>query len=526
MRLKLIPIMLFSFSCFASYSVKEMSLEEKVGQLLMTQFHGEDANEDARLLIQEVKVGGIIYYNWSNGLHSPSQVQALSAGLQKLAHPIPLLIAVDQEGGVVARLNQGFTRFPGNKALGETSDPSLAKEAAFMTGIELQAVGVNMNLAPVVDINSNPRNPVIGVRSFGESPETVLVFGEQALNGYKEAGVIATLKHFPGHGDTATDSHEDLPIVHKSKEELEQMELLPFAKLAASADAIMTAHIIMPAFDQDSCSTLSEKTLGYLRDTLGFEGVIVSDSLVMEGVLKKCQTVDEAAIRALNAGCDLLILGGRLLSGERAGFELTVSDVKRIHRSIIEAVKDGRLSEERINQAAQKILDLKNRYLASAKEANPPIDLSQVVNLEAHNAVAKKIASMALKTLKNEPVPSLHDKTISVFAPQLLQDSLDQTTLLKATSCYFKGLSPTEDEIEAAKQAATTADVIFICSYNAWKNPSQITLIQALLDLKKPTVLVVTRDPLDALLFPQANLVFKTFSPTPLSIQAVCESLK
>jgi len=344
-----------------------MSLEEKVGQLLMVHFQGEEANEDARTLIQEAKVGGIIYYNWCNGLHSPAQIQALSAGLQKLTqsnpNPIPLLIAVDQEGGVVARLTNGFTKFPGNKALGETSDPDLAKKAALTMGLEMRAVGINMNLAPVVDINSNPRNPVIGARSFGDNAETVLKFAEQALNGYKEAHIIATLKHFPGHGDTAVDSHEDLPIVHKSKEELEQMELLPFAKLAASSEAIMTAHILVPAFDRNNCSTLSETTLNYLRQTIGFQGVIVSDSLVMEGVLKRCQSVDEAAIQALKAGCDILILGGKLIDGERAGFELKVSDVMRIHSSIIKGVKEGRISEGRVSQAAAKILNLKSRYL-------------------------------------------------------------------------------------------------------------------------------------------------------------------
>ncbi len=540
MNFKLIPTVLFtslSFFCFASLSfpLTGMSLEEKIGQLLMVQFYGEEANDDARTLIQKTKVGGIIYYNWCNGLHSPKQIQALSAGLQKLTqsnpNPIPLLIAADQEGGVVDRLNNGFTRFPGNKAVGMTANPNLAKEAALATGIELHAVGINMNLAPVVDINSNPQNPVIGVRSFGECAETVLVFTEQALNGYKQAHIIATLKHFPGHGDTAIDSHEDLPVVHKSKEELERMELLPFAKLGSSAEAIMTAHILMPAFDTENCSTFSEKTLNYLRQTIGFQGVIVSDSLVMEGALKKCQTVDEAAIQALKAGCDILILGGKLIAGERAGFELKVPDIERIHKSIIQAVKEGRISEARVNQAVEKILNLKNRYLLTQNDTSQSIDLTKTVHTSAHRAVAQKIAALALRATENgsDSIASLHKKNISVFAPQLLQNDIDQTTLLKigksTDPCFFSNLSPSQDEIETAKQHARTADVIFICSYNAWKNPSQITLIQSLLDMGKPTVLLVMRDPLDASLFPKADLVFKTFSPTPPSIQAVCDQL-
>jgi beta-N-acetylhexosaminidase len=351
--------------CLASLgltSVRDMTLEEKVGQLLMVHFNGEIANEDAKALVQETKVGGIIYYNWSNGLHSPQQVQVLSSGLQRLTeknpHPIPLLIAVDQEGGRVARLKEGFTQFPGNKTIGETGNPQLAKDVAFTIGQELVAVGVNMNLAPVVDVNSNPSNPVIGTRSFSDQAETVVAFGEKALLGYREAHVIATLKHYPGYGDVTVDPHADLPVVHKTKEELERVELVPFAKLAPFADAIMTAHILVPAFDPENCSTLSEKTLKYLRETIGFQGVIVSDSLVMEGVLKKCGSVDEAAIQALNAGCDVLILGGKLLVGNRSN-ELTVSDVQRIHGAIIKAVEIGRISEARVDEAVGKILKMK-----------------------------------------------------------------------------------------------------------------------------------------------------------------------
>lgn len=374
--------------CMGTNTLQTMSLEEKVGQVLMVHFHGETANEEAKTLIQETNVGAIIYYNWSNGLHSPEQIRNLSAGLQKLAEenriPIPLLIATDQEGGRVTRLKDGFTSFPANQALGLTQNPDLAEAAAQATGEELQAVGINMNLAPVVDINSNPRNIVIGDRSFGSDPQTVVAFGEKALNGYKRAGVISTLKHFPGYGDISIDPHEDLPIIYKSKAELEQIELRPFAQLAQSADAIMTAHILIPAFDAENCSTLSKKTLDYLKNDIGFQGVIVADSLMMRGVLKKCKTADEAAILALSAGCDLLILGGRQLVGKEIGFELTMSDMQRIHRSIVNAVKMGRVSEERLDQAVSKILTLKE----------PLKDVASTANLPDHREIAQRIASL------------------------------------------------------------------------------------------------------------------------------------
>ncbi len=521
-----------SILCFGCNPKQTLSLEEKVGQLLMVQFHGEVANEDARTLIQDTKVGGIIYYDWANGLNSPQQVKTLSTSLQELTksnpNPIPLLIAVDQEGGVVARLKKGFTKFPGNKALGETGDPQLARSAALAMGQELLAVGINMNLAPVVDVNSNPRNPVIGVRSFGENPEAVIAFGQNALNGYKEAQIIATLKHFPGHGDVSVDSHEDLPIIDKPIEKLQQVELLPFSKLADSTDAIMTAHILVPALDKDNCSTLSKKTLDYLKNKIGFKGVIVSDSLVMEGVVKKCHTVDEAAIQALEAGCDILILGGKLLSGEKAGLELSVSNIQRIHGSIINAIKSGRISEVRINEAVEKILSLKTRYIVS-KNNNTPLE--EAINTVAHQAIAKEIASRALKITKKEgkSICAIHEKKIVVFAPQLLKSNIDETSLLRigrsTNSCFFN-LNPSSVEIETAKQCAKEADVLFICSYNAWKNPSQTILIQTLINTKKPVVLIVARDPLDALLFTEADLIFRTFSPAAPSIQSVCDQLQ
>jgi beta-N-acetylhexosaminidase len=330
---------------FEAGLVNAMTLEEKVGQVLMVHFNGRRVNEDAKTLVQGTKVGAIIYYNWSNGLTSAEQVKELSEGLQNLARAtpraIPLLIATDQEGGVVARLRSGFTSFPGNRALGETGDPNLAEEAAFVMGKELLSVGINMNLAPVVDVDSNPKNPVIGARSFGNRPEIVALFGKRALDGFRRAGVIATLKHFPGYGDVAVDPHKDLPVIDKSQEDLEKVELFPFAKLASVADAIMTAHILVPALDAKYCATLSEKTLRYLREQIGFQGVIVADSLVMEGVLKQCSSVDEASILALNAGCDLLI---------------------------VKAVQSGRLAEEKLNQSVERVLRLKNLPHAAPEE--------------------------------------------------------------------------------------------------------------------------------------------------------------
>ncbi len=356
---------LFLVSTLCGFSIDHMTIEEKVGQLLMPCFIGLEANDDAKALIQETHVGGIIYYNASNGLHSPCQVQTLSNGLQEFARDsstqIPLLIAVDQEGGVVTRLKgEGFTAFPGAGALGAQGDFECAKSMAFLMGLEMGGVGINLNLAPVVDVNSNPNNPVIGSRSYGSDPHLVTQFGQVVLEGFHAAGIATTLKHYPGHGDTASDSHYSLPVIDKSLAEMECNELVPFKHLVNQTEAIMTAHLMVPALDSDHCSTLSKRTLSYLREELGFKGVIISDSLTMAGVL--CETngnIAEAAIAALNAGCDVLLLGGRRLEGSIQSTVLSPQEVATIHHAILEALVEGRILETRVDEAVSRILSLK-----------------------------------------------------------------------------------------------------------------------------------------------------------------------
>ncbi len=493
-------------------TTSDLTLEEKVGQVLMPHVRAEVVSKDAQTLIEETHVGGIIYYNWANGLTSFSQVKTLSVGLQALSKKIPLLIAADQEGGVVTRLNQGFTIFPGNKALAMTGDSNLAQQSAYVTGKEMLAAGVNMNLAPVVDVNSNPRNPVIGIRSFGNTTETVVEFGRRALQGYHSAGVITCLKHFPGHGDVASDSHEALPVIRKTKEELEEVEFVPFRTLAPQADTIMTAHLLIPALDPDHCSTVSKKTLSHLRE-MGFEGVIISDSLVMEGVLKLCGSVDEAAIQALNAGCDILILGGKALVGTNST-ELTLKDIQRVHKSLVDAVKIGRIAEERLNDAVTRVLKLKEKYLVSHVSSD----------FTLQSKLAEEIATHALRIIKTDPfvLKTLQQKKIVIFAPEALKAAVEQTTLLTVgkenTAVYFPGFNSEVEEIQLA-------DAYIVCSYNAWKNPNQQQLINDLIASGKPVIVMAVRDPLDAELFPKASSIFTTFSPTAPSIQAAVDQL-
>jgi len=341
-------------------ALQTLSLSQKIGQLLMVHFQGEEVNEEAKLLVQELGVGGIIYYEFSNGSLTPDKVSQLSSALQQHA-PIPLFIAVDQEGGSVNRLSPPFMQPPASKTLGITDNPLIAFETARAMGRELKQAGINMNLAPVVDVAS-VEHSVIGARSFGKSPELCASFGKMAMRGYQEAGIISVLKHFPGHGSVTKDSHETLPIVTKTLEELKKEDLLPFIVLAHEGEAVMTAHLLVPCLDKEAPVTLSSKALLFLRDQVHFHGLIISDSLVMQALYTECCSVEEVALRALEAGCDLLLLGGRVVV-EQKERELKGEDVQRVHLALMDAVESGRLNLERIDQAVERVLALKRRYL-------------------------------------------------------------------------------------------------------------------------------------------------------------------
>lgn len=346
-------------------SINSLSLEEKIGQMLFVHFHGTSFNEEARQFIELIHVSGFVYYNWSNPFKNREEVKTLNSSLQKKAkatYNIPLFIAVDQEGGPVIRLKEGFTLFPSQQEIATHYNLNYAKGSAYITGQELLSVGVNTNFAPVVDVNNNPLNPIIGPRAFSHDPLTVTAFAKEALLGYRAAGVLATLKHFPGHGDVIVDSHITLPIVNKSLAELESCELYPYKELHPYADMIMTAHLLMPSLDPIYCATLSKSILqDLLRKSLGFKGLIISDSLIMDGLIKQASSIEEAAILAIDAGCDMLILGGKLLDKESKN-ELTIEDVTRIHQTLVQAVISGRLSQKQIDDSVQKILEIKEKY--------------------------------------------------------------------------------------------------------------------------------------------------------------------
>jgi len=389
-------------------TLKKMTLDEKVGQLLVSSFGSEYLSTDSREFdalakaVRDDKIGGFHVFGGAEAipdvlldanygsvtLGQPLAAASILNRLQAIA-PYPLLTSADFETGAGFRL-EGATAFPRNMAFGAAGDEKLAYEAGRITAIESRAIGVQVNFAPVVDVNNNPRNPVINTRSYGEDPARVATLGSAYVRGLQEGGMIATLKHFPGHGDTDVDSHLGLPIIRDPRETLESTEFPPFkAGIAAGAGAVMTAHIEMPALDPapDTPTTLSQPIVsGVLRRDLGFDGLIYTDSMGMAGVTKLFKPGD-AAVRAIKAGNDIVLHSpddGAAFAGIKA------------------AVESGEISRERLDRSVERILRAKARTGLHRTRAVSLDALPNVVGGRAHDAVADEVSRRSITLVKDQ----------------------------------------------------------------------------------------------------------------------------
>lgn len=335
-----------------------LATQLNVGQLLMTYANpGEE-----QTLIQDLQVGGIIYYHWANDLTSTEKVQALSKKIQEYAEEKelpPVLIGVDQEGGRVSRFTGDFIPLPSAQEMSQNFTPANAGAIVKKAGKQMRKAGIHLNFSPVVDVNNNPGNIVIGDRSYGSSPEQVIAYAKRIVHGYLDAGIFPCLKHFPGHGDVSVDSHFHLPIVSKSREELDEVELAPYRALAKQVPFIMTAHILFPELDPDHPATFSKKILtNLLREEMGYQGVIITDSLKMHAASAGNLSMGEAAVRAFEAGADILMIGGKLLID--ADGEEHVQEVREVRDALAQAVESGRVSPERLQESVKRIAEIKS----------------------------------------------------------------------------------------------------------------------------------------------------------------------
>jgi len=360
-------------------------LKTLVGQLFIVGFNGYSVPAEFKEFMQETNLGGVIYFK--RNVQSPAQLAELSNELQfscRLPTSTPVFISIDHEGGKINRLVKPFTKFPGNDYLGELGSPKIGFEFGAVLGKELKAVGINVNYAPVVDVNTNKDNPIIKNRAFSDDPEVCGKLGSAVCRGIQKMGVVAVAKHFPGHGDTTEDSHHALPRVDKAVEDMETMELIPFRRVIRSrVEGIMTAHILNNSLDPQYPATLSERTIdGLLRRELRFSKIIFSDDMEMKAITEH-YGAEEAAVLAIKAGCDMLIYRGD--SG------LPTKPLE----AIIRAVESKEIPLEKIEKAIERIQSVKNIYVDSKR----PVDVTEVgknIGLPEHFQLADVITRKEL----------------------------------------------------------------------------------------------------------------------------------
>ncbi|WP_031094974.1 MULTISPECIES: glycoside hydrolase family 3 protein [unclassified Streptomyces] len=522
--------------------ISGMTLEEKVGQLFVMRVYGhsatapDQADVDANLteigvrtaaeLIAKYRVGGIIYFAWAHNTRDPHQIADLSNGIQRasLDQPrgLPVLIATDQEHGAVCRIGKPATLFPGAMAVGAGGSRSDARALGRISGAELRAMGVNQDYSPDADVNVNPANPVIGVRSFGADPEAVAGLVAAEVKGYQTAGVAATAKHFPGHGDTAVDSHYGFPVITHSRELWEELDAVPFrAAIRAGIDSIMTAHIQFPALDDSGDpATLSRPILtGILREELGYDGVVITDSLGMQGVRTKYGD-DRVPVLALKAGVDQL---------------LNPPSLDVAWNAVLKAVREGELTEARLDESILRILRLKARRGLFDRPWADPAAVDRTVGTKSHLATADRIAERTTTLLVNEdatlPLDRRTQRKLLVVGADPASPSgttgpptgvlaAALTELGFTATALSTGTSPSAAAIDQAVAAARDADAVIVATYNVTASSTQRTLVDRLLATGRPVVALAVRNPYDIAQLPSVRACLATYCWTDVEVRA------
>ncbi|PAD13440.1 beta-N-acetylhexosaminidase [Shouchella clausii] len=497
-----------------------MDEEQKrmLGQLLVFGFHGTTATPEIKAMIRNHYVGNIILF--SRNIETPEQLLSLTSDLQKAAkeagHERPLAICVDQENGTVRRLS-GVTALPGAMLLGATHKRRYASIVGQLTAKELRAVGVNWNLAPVADVNNNPNNPVIGVRSFGEDPSKVGDFAKEMMTGMQAEGVIATLKHFPGHGDTVVDSHHAMPTIPHSLKRLQQVELVPFkACIEAGAEAIMSAHIHFPALETEPVpATISYKVMTeLLRHELGYSGVLMTDCLEMEAIAGSIGTA-QGAVAALLAGADMLV----------------VSHCESRQRPTVAALEaafaEGRFDQKRLDMSFQRIDALKAKYLS----------WDRLPRREDLKNVGSTFRQSEANTIYADGVTAIGERKLSPHQPVLLfygnvqhrtpaEERQDEdhplVEALYKQAAVAKAIA-FDDESQKWERCLAEADLyeqIIVATSNIAQAPYQQRFIHALMAKGHKPIIVATQNPYDYRFVSNSLTFVATYEPTEPAVVA------
>jgi len=492
----------------ATQALRGLTLEQKVGQLFVTWVNGKSADEvnpknqadfgvdTPAQVVRKYHLGGVIYFNndTRDNFDDPTQVAKLSNGLQKAAITsgahIPLQIAADQEGGTVTRMGAPATEFPNAMAISAGRDTGRATKAATILGQELRAVGINQDFAPDSDVNSNPVNPVIGVRSFAGQPGLASDFVTAEIKGFQKS-VAATSKHFPGHGAAPTDSHTGLPRIDSTEDQWRATDVPPFkAAVKAGVDSIMTAHIQFPSLDPSlEPATLSKPIVtGKLRNELHYNGVVITDSLEMQGV-RELHSDAEIPVLALKAGVDQLLMPVHL--------DVAIN-------SVLAAVKSGEIPVQRIDQSVLRVLKLKFKsgilfspFVAASRVMKPvgtPSSLAPAQDI-ADRGITAVANDAGLLPLKQKPATTLVTGWGASTTVTLAQKLTAHGT---AATAYQTGQAPTDAQIAQAVANAKNVDLVVVLTNNIGGFPLQTKLLDALQATGKPVVAVAAQIPYDA----------------------------
>jgi beta-N-acetylhexosaminidase len=503
-----------------------MSLPEKVGQMFVSYVYGATATTPSAAneamfgagvdtgaeAVAKYHLGGVIYFTWSGNLANPPQIAELSNGLQRSAvadSGIPLQISTDQEGGVVNRIGAPLAVSPGNMAIGATFRPGDAFSAARVSGTELRALGINVVDAPVVDVNTNPRNSADGPRAFGDRTGQVSLFGASAVAGYRAAGIGTQAKHFPGLGDTTVNTDNGVAVTDETRGQILATHVPPFrAAIAAGAQSVMAAHIIAPALDPSRRPASLSKPIvtGLLRDTLHFDGVVITDAL--DAAALNDIPADRIVLDAVDAGIDQLLMP---------------KNVPAAIQTVLDAVAAGTISEARIDRSVRRILRMK-RGLGLFDDPYVP---APVVGTPEHLQTMADVAGRSITELRNAALPLRPGQNVLVtgWGAGTTTNLTNGLTARGLTATRFYTGSPNATVIAQAVAAAQAADVTVVTTYNAWGDVTQQSLVAALLATGKPIVVAAVGGPYDIAYFPAATTYLAAYGYQAPSVAALADVL-
>ena len=490
--------------------------------MLVVGFHGLEPPDHILSWLASGRIGGVILF--ARNIETPSQVAELTKTCHEAASR-PILVAIDQEGGVVARLREGFTESPGAMALGAAGSEDLAERVSAVLGAEMRALGINWNLAPAIDLTHNIHNPSVGARSLGIDPKRVSRLGAAQVRGFQGAGVAATAKHFPGKADTPVDPHVSLPVIDGPLVDMWDTDLVPFrAASEAGVAAMMVTHVQFKALEPEYPSTMSSKIIqGLLREDVGFTGAVSTDCMEMKAVTNKYGP-GESAVLAAMAGTNLILFSHTRESQEAA------------YDALLDAARSGRLPMERIDFSVDRVQEMKERFPIS----EPPSP--EIIRHPNHLAVAEKAARAGVVLLRSEAgvLPLRGDDLLRValleFASHLEAEALDRGGRTSLASLLHERLpnidsvglnpvAPSEESLARSRALASSAAVVVVATRNAHLIPRQRELAQEFLDSGRRCVLLCLRNPYDAGVLTDAEAVLCTCGDGAPSLAAAVEAL-